>query len=204
MSDSAYFNHEYASNSDLKRLMSKFIEGEVERDDLEVIFDQGTLNHHALLEPHKADRSNKDYDLACEMAKTVLKDEMCRKIIMASDFRREHEFYNRDVYGIKGRCKTDGDTKKFGVIFEYKGLSLTTERALDEAIEHFHYDQGSCWYLNTTNYKFHQYRYHLTAAVSKKDPGKLFKRLVDRDSKIYTRGHVKCLRATEIWKNMLL
>lgn len=224
---SAYFNHEYASNSDLKRLITMIEHGDDGKSEsLEAIFDLGTLNHYALLEPHKAekwlmdkiagidplsmnpeaerDKYIADYGLAVQMAKTVMKDDMCRNIIMASDFRREHEFYKKDVYGIPGRCKMDGSSKKMGVIFEYKGLSVTTEKAFEEAIDRFHYDQGAAWYLNCSDYKFHQYRYWLIAAVSKKDPDRLFKRIVDRNHQIYIRGDAKCIKSTSVWKNMLL
>lgn len=206
MSES-YFDHEYASNSDLKKLMNL---GKELPENIGVIYDQGTLNHQALTEKHKADEwlrqqqeeitvacveAKRKYDLACTMAKTVLKDDLCRKMIMMQDFRREHEFYRLDVYGIKGRCKTDGDSKMISTCFEYKGLSVTTDKAFEEALYHFDYDQGAAWYMDTMRYK-----YWLIAAVSKAQPDRLFKRIVDRNHQIYISGREKVIKATNLWK----
>lgn len=209
-----YFSHEYTSNSDLKKLVNQIINGEVMPENIDVIYDQGTLNHQALLEPYKADvwlsnklygpddedieakkKAKEDYELACIMAKTVLKDDLCRKFIMMQDFRREHEFYRLNVYGIKGRCKTDGDSKILQTCFEYKGLALTTEKAFDDALYHFDYDHGATWYLDVMKYK-----YWLVAAVSKEQPDRLFKRLVDRNHLIYLRGREKVIKSTNYWK----
>lgn len=200
---SVYFNHEYASNSDLKRLMSH-IEGDVEPENLDEIFKLGTLIHQIILEPHKADRTHKDYALAVTMGKTFMKDDMCRKIIMMPDFRREHEFYKEDVLGIKGRAKMDGSSKMISTILEYKGLGVTSEKAFEESIMRFHYDQGAAWYLNCSDYRFHRYRYCLLVGVSKKEPDRLFKRLIDRDHKFYNSGMVKAEQGVGLWKNMLL
>jgi hypothetical protein len=193
---SQYFDHSYASNSDLKRFMNEYVyqKKQMENVNLDVIFEQGTLNHHALTEPHKADRTHKDYDLAVKMASTVLKDDLCRRVIMMKDFRREHEWYRQDVYGIRGRCKADGDSKALKVCFEYKGLGLTTDKAFEEALFEFDYDQGAAWYLNTM-----QYDLILIAAVSKKQPDRLFKRIIDRNHKIFQVGDQKCIKATTEW-----
>lgn len=172
---------------------------------LEVIFDQGTLNHQALTEPHKAHnwlkhttthptKAKQDFDLAMAMAKTVLKDELCRRVILSVDFRREWEFYRQNVHGIRARCKADGDSKILKTVFEYKGLAVTTEKAFDEAIDNFDYDQGVAWYLDTTHYDR-----VLIAAVSKKKPDMLFKRIVDRNHQIYLRGEQKVLKAVKYW-----
>jgi hypothetical protein len=193
---SEYFSHEYASNSDLKRLVNKIINGKEEPENLSVIFDQGTLNHQALTEPHKADRTDPNFPLADKMAKTVLKDDLCRRLIMMRDFRREHEFYKENVYGIKARCKTDGDSKILSTCFEYKGLAVTTDKAFEEAIYHFDYDQGAAWYLDVMDYKF-----VIIAGVSKKYPDRLFKRLIDRNHQMYISGQQKVIRATDQWKN---
>ena len=205
-----YFSHEYASNSDLKRLVNQVINGKELPDNIGVIYDQGTLNHQALTEKYKADQwlisrlneepsnSNKiqaDYDLACTMAKTVLKDDLCRRLIMSVDFRREHEWYRLNNYGIKSRCKVDGDSKMMSTCFEYKGLAVTTDKAFEEAIYHFDYDQGVAWYLDVM-----QYKYLLMAAVSKKQPDRLFKRIIDRNHQIYISGRQKVIKATDNWK----
>lgn len=213
----AYFDHDYVSNSDLKAIVSKS-EGKVKPDNLQQIFAAGTLNHEALLEPYKAKRwldnemsdyrmpeallpedrfkAEKQYNLALTMAKTVLKDELCSKLIMMHDFRREHEWYRVNRLGFKGvRCKTDGDSKILSTIFEYKGLAITSDKQFGEAIMHHDYDQSAYFYLNVVGYKN-----YLIAGVSKKEPDRLFKRLITHDHPCYYSGEQKVIKAERLWK----
>lgn len=189
-----YFNHEYASNSDLKRLMNKYVHDKEEPENLDEIFKEGTLHHAVLFEPHKADVTHPKYQLAKDMAKTILADDLCRQFIMMPDFKREHEWYRYDVFGIKGRAKMDGSSKAISTIMEYKGLKISTQNAFYEAIDRFDYDMGAVWYLNASKYK-----QILIPAVSKVDPRKLFKELIDRDHKMYKHGEIKAKRAVEVW-----
>jgi hypothetical protein len=190
----SYYNHQYASNSDLKKLISRYVEGR-EEPDLEEIFDLGTLIHQAILEPHKANKQHKDYELASKMAKTVLKDRLCRDLIFMPDFKREHEFYRVNVHGIRARAKMDGSSNRIRTILEYKGLKIANEKAFDESIYKFDYDQGAAWYLDTSGYDR-----LLIVAVSKTDPNKIFKRIIDRNHNIYKSGLVKVERAVMYWK----
>lgn len=191
-----YFDHDYVSNSDLKAIVNKTEQKREEPANLQQIFEAGTLNHHALLEPHKADKTHIGYNTAVTMAKTVLEDKMCRSLIMMPDFRREHEWYKQNLFGLKGvRCKTDGDSRAMSTIFEYKGLAITTENGFDSAIENHDYDQSAFLYLNVVGYKN-----YLIVGVSKKDPKKLFKRLITREHKWYSSGGAKTERAVRVWK----
>jgi len=190
-----YFDHDFVSNSDLKRLHHK-VSGRVEPNNLQQIFDTGTLNHNALLEPYKADKNDPGYPLAKQMAETVLKDKLCRDVIMHPDFRREHEWYRSNRWGLKGvRCKTDGDSKSLSTIFEYKGLAVTTEKGFDAAISHHDYDASCYYYLNVVGYE-----YYLIAGVSKEKPKMLFKRLYTRSSDIYRSGAIKIEAEIIQWK----
>lgn len=193
---SAYFNHDFVSNSDLKSIMHRHEQKREEPSNLQEIFEAGTLNHHALLEPHKADKSHIGYITACNMASTVLQDPMCRQLISMPDFRREHEFYRRNIFGLEGaRCKTDGDSRMMDTIFEYKGLKITTENGFDSAIENHDYDQSAFFYLNVVGYKN-----YLIVGVSKTNTKKLFKRLITREHKWYSTGGAKVERAIQVWK----
>ena len=189
-----YYQHHYASNSDLKRLVSRYVEGR-EQPDLEEVFTLGTLIHAALLENHKANENHKDYKLAQTMAKTVMNDPLCRQLILIRDFKREYEFYRQDVYGIKARAKMDGYSRVLSTVLEYKGLSVLTDKAFMEAVYNFDYDQGAAWYLDTSGA-----RNLLVVAVSKKNPRKMFKLLIDRNHDVYKSGLVKVKRAVQLWK----
>lgn len=192
-----YFDHQYVSNSDLKEVFDLHT-GRSKPDNIQEIYDLGSLNHHVLLEPHKADRNHPEYALATTMANTVLKDKLCQQIIMMQDFRREHEWYKiRNAFGLSGvRIKTDGDSKMASTIFEYKGLAVTTVDAFHAAIQRFHYDQSAAYYLEATGYKN-----YLIVGVSKKKPSVMFKLLIDRDHEYYHSGMAKIYRGVRIWHN---
>lgn len=207
-----YFDSDYVSNSDLKGIMDKVL-GRQKPENIQAIYDAGTLNHQALLERYKADKWLQEkrllsispeeerkyfeqYTLAVTMANTVLEDTMCRNVIQSPDFRREHEWYRLNRLDLKGvRCKTDGDSKALSCVFEYKGLAVTTQSAFDDAIMRLDYDQSAFWYLNTTGLEN-----YLIVGVSKVYPKRLFKRIINPGDLFYMRGEVKTLRAIENWK----
>ena len=192
----SYFAHRFISNSDLKALAKRLDPNAMaDPENLEEIFELGTLIHQILLEPHKANREHKDFKLAEEMSKTVLRDKLCRQFIFMPDFRREHEFYKHDLYGLPSRAKSDGDSRMISTGLEYKGLGVTTQKQFIESIYTFNYDQGVAWYLDTT--KFKQF---LIVGVSKKHPDRIFKELVDRNHKMYEIGSLKVEAATRTWK----
>jgi hypothetical protein len=186
------------SNSDFKKLR-KLIDPKFEDPaDLKAIFDFGNLVEDVILEPHKANYNHDDIKKALEMDKTFRADKICQQILYIPDFRRQHEFYRSDRYGVRARCKTDGDSKSMSLVFELKGLSVSSDRAFEEAIDRFDYDQGLAWYLDLTEYKR-----SLIVAVSKSDTSKLFKRVVDRNHIYYKRGVQKIKKSVILWKQIL-
>lgn len=193
-----YFNSEYVSNSDLKRLR-KLIDPKFEDPaDLEEIFAFGNLVEDVILEPHKANYQHKDIEKAKEMERTFRADPICNKLLATYDLRRQHEFYRLDRFGVKARCKMDADSKALGLVFELKGLAVESDNAFEEAIDRFDYDQGLAWYLDVSGY-----RKALIVAVSKKKTDRLFKRIVDRDHVYYKRGLVKVKKSIVLWKQIL-
>jgi len=207
-----YFKHAYASNSDLKKIVARF-DQRTEMDNLDAIFDFGSQFHAGILEPHKMDTSGltpEQIELIKQMSKTFWKDKMCSDIAMASDFKREHEFYRKERFevdgepgtGITARCKADGCSRRMQVILELKGLGITTNNSFLESLLHHDYDQASTWYLNTASSESTRYKYQLIVGISKKQPDRLFKLLVDWDHANYKSGLVKVNRAKYIWKNV--
>lgn len=196
-----YFHHEYASNSDLKKLVYK-IEGRESPQNIQEIYDLGTELHYNITEPHKmtlAPGSDK-HEMAMAMRKTFFADKLCRDFISMADFRREHEFYRKGRFGVSARCKTDGDSRMMRTIFEFKGLSVTTQKGFEDAIINFDYDQGAAWYLDVCS-GYVPYRNVLMVGISKKQPDRIFKLLIDRDHKFYKTGVEKIQKAVSIWKS---
>lgn len=180
---SAYYQHHFISNSDLKQLRKMMDPKFQDPADLEEIFAFGHLVEDIILQPHQADYNHKNIDKALAMAATFKADSICRQMLWIHDLRRQHEFYRSNVFGVPARCKMDGDSKAMGLVFELKGLAVESERAFEDAIERFDYDQGLAWYLDVSGYK-----QALLVAVSKKNTSKLFKRVVDRNHLYYKRG----------------
>lgn len=211
----AYFSSDYISNSDLKRLKKIWDPDRADPENMEEIFDLGTLIHACLLEPMVAkviiarklaaaitqaerDKVMQDYELAKAMAETVKRDRICGPLMTYHDFTPEHEFYRQNVHGVMARCKCDGKSKGLSFVLEYKGLSVSTQRAFEDAIVNFDYDQGAAWYLDVTGY-----RRTLIAAVSKKDPRKIFKVLIDRDHIFYRTGREKVEHSLEVYRQLV-
>lgn len=213
--DHKYFSHQFVSNSELKQI-SDLENGTEKPPNLQEIFDRGTLNHETLLLPHKAEITyermlencwgeedkivalRKDYQKAKEMAATVLDDELCQRIITMADFRREHEWYRiRNSFDVEGiRCKTDGDSRMASVVFEYKGLSVSTRDAFEASVGRFCYDQASAFYYEGTRLD-----HYLIAAVSKTNTRKMFKLMIDRGDKHHVVGDAKVRKAIRLWKS---
>lgn len=192
----AYFGHHYISNSDFKALR-KMVDPKFEDPaDLEEIFAFGRLVEDIILQPHQADYNHKDIGKAHDMARTFKADSICQQLLWIHDLRRQHEFYRSNVFGVPARCKMDGDSKALSLVFELKGLAVETERAFEDAVDRFDYDQGIAWYLDVSGYK-----QALIVAVSKKNTSRLFKRIVNRDHQYYKRGVVKIEKSVELFLN---
>lgn len=197
MSESLYRKHEYVANSDIKGLMSQLSAYE-EPENLDRIFEFGTLVHALILEPHKADYTDPDIHLALKMRDTFLADEFCRSFVKHPMFRAEHNFYRHNLLGINAKCRMDGELRPGKKILEFKSLAVTSQKAFEEAVYHFSYDQGAAWYLDVSRYDA-----LLIAGVSKKKPDKLFKLVVTRDSDVYKSGLEKYTYWVNKWKELV-
>lgn len=197
-----YFHHPYASNSDIKTIVDRH-EGRMKPEGIELIYELGTEIHAGITERHKLRphvTTQEQKDLIDAMAKRFWKDELCRNFVMMPDFRREHEFYRVNRFGLEGvKCKTDGESRALRSILELKGLSVTTEKAFKESILHLNYDQGAAWYLDTAT-GYVKYERKLIVGMSKKDPDLLFKMIIDRNHQYYKYGMEKIKNGTSIWR----
>jgi len=196
---SNYFDHEYLSHSDLKSFEKKVGLLREDPPNLQAIFDLGTLIHSTILEPHLVEHpdGDPDYELAKKMRKTFFEDGLCRAIVMGNDFVREKEFYNPKMeLGVKSRCKMDGARTNQKFCLELKGLNVMTENQFNDALVNFNYDRGIAWYLLTA-----EYRWAVIVGISKKDPTRLFKRVVKRGDEFYLAGEQKCIDVLKLLKN---
>lgn len=190
----SYFTHEYISNSDLKSFKQKLGLSHPMPENMQPIFDFGTLFHKVILEPHlvtDADKASPDYKLASKMGETFFKDEICRNFILAADFEREHECYNPITVGpytIMARCKFDGLRTIMRWSIELKGLAVNTKKAFEEALQRLDYDQGTAHYQLTGDVNV-----TLIVGISKKRPELLFKRIVKRHDDFFAWGEQKLI-----------
>lgn len=163
-------------------------------ENMQPIFDFGSLFHKVILEPHLVtdeDRANKDYPLAEKMAKTFFADEICRSFILAKDFEREFEVYDKLTVGphtINARCKFDGIRTKLRWGLELKGLAVDNQKAFEEALLRLDYDQGICHYQILGKCSV-----TLIAGISKRKPDRIFKRIVKQYDEFYLGGEQKLI-----------
>ena len=189
----SYFSHPYLSNSDLKHFKTQQGLAREAPENLQAIYELGTLIHSIILEPDKANKDHEQYELATKMRDTFWKDPACRMFAMADDFHREEEIYTKDVivgpYKVDLRCKADGLRKRVGSMLEIKGLGITTEKAFKEALVNFDYDQAIAHYMLCGDLKF-----AMIVGISKRDPRKLFKWFVKRNDEFFAWGEEKLVQ----------
>lgn len=192
MKMSNYFSHSYISNSDIKTFKKSLGLTREDPENLQEIFDLGTLIHATILEPHLSDKKHEQYELALAMRDTFWKDATCREFAMANDFRREAPFYNDHAqvgeYKVKLRCKCDGVRERIKVMLELKGLGVDSEKAFREALVRYNYDQANSHYMITGDF-----RLSLIVGISKKDPTKLYKWYIKRHDEFYLGGEQKLI-----------
>lgn len=190
---SEYFSHGAISNSDLKRFKQNLGLTRELPVNLEAIFAFGSLFHKIILEPNlitSEDRAHADFKLAERMKETLWKDSLCRDFIMASDFHREFEVYDTLEVGgmqINARCKADGIRTGIRYLLELKGLNVSTERAFNEALVNFDYDQAAVHYMLTAKCDV-----TLIAGISKKKDV-MFKRIIKKHDDFYATGEQKLI-----------
>lgn len=187
----SYFDHKNISNSDLKAFLKTQGLKPEDPENLQQIYDLGTLIHSIILEPHEADKEHEKYELAMQMRDTFWKDPACRMFAMADDFHRERPFYEEVTVGpykFNARCKMDGCRLRVRSMIELKGLGVTTEKAFREALVRFDYDQAIVHYMLTGNMQM-----AMIVGISKLDPRKLFKWYCKKNDDFYAMGEQKLI-----------
>ena len=190
----SYFDHPYLSNSDLKKLKQQLGMLREPPENLQDIFEFGSLFHAAILEPHTVTENQKTlegYKLATKMAATLWQDELCRNFVMAPDFKREHEFYDTlEVSGMqmKAKCKADGYRSKMKFFLELKSTACESQKSFEQAMLDLDYDQACAHYMLTSKCDV-----ALIVGISKRKPERLFKRIVKKYDDWYLGGEQKLI-----------
>ncbi len=105
--------------------------------------------------------------------------------------------YEGEVYKIKGRCKFDGVSKKRKISVDYKTTSCTTRKAFIVSIEYFDYDQQGAWYMDLAGID-----QHWIFGISKKT-GEVFRYVIKRGDETYLRGVAKYSRLAYRWVTLI-
>lgn len=195
-----YFSRPEISASDLKHFVKKMGGSFEEPANLEAIFEFGSMYHSVILEPHLSTNYNvteKEVEIAYLMKDTFFSDPLNRMIIMRSDFKREETCVKEiEVGGMRylARCRCDGISKGISTVLEIKGLSITTQKAFEEAISRFLYDLSSVHYLLTTDCDK-----MLIVGISKIKPSLMFKKIIKRHDELYLQGEEKLVQVLRQW-----
>ena len=190
----SYFDHDSLSNSDLKKMKERLGLTRPAPENLQLIFEFGSLFHKSILEPHLVTDEEKrkdDYPLAQTMSKTFWKDAFCRDFAMAPDFKREHEFYDTLTVGgmtIDARCKADGYREKRKFFLELKSTACESQKSFEAAMLDLDYDQACAHYMLTSRCDV-----ALIVGISKKKSDRLFRRIVKKYDDWYLNGEQKLI-----------
>lgn len=149
----SYFDHPYLSNSDIKDFKKKIGLMPEDPENLQEIFDLGTLIHAVIVEPHKADIEHKDLDMAMTMRKSFYSDQFLRDFVACKDFVGEKPYFSKEVkvgpFVVNLRCKMDGVRESIKAVLELKGLKVSNFHDFRVALERYNYDQAIAHYMLT-------------------------------------------------------
>ena len=198
-----YYNRTEVSNSDLTELKN-MLYPRLQYGDKEKIFAFGSLVDALVTEPARVNRfqltvddvkyTEDDFRLAMEMQKSLVResrrDEFLAYVLNNSDTQkfmvREREFeYCGLSYTLPTRCKWDWWLPKVGFGGDLKTTFAVSQSQFDEAVDFFDWDRSRAWYMDIARSE-RDFIY----AVSKKNC-KVFKKLIERGDRIYSRGREK-------------
>jgi hypothetical protein len=191
-----YFNRIEVSNSDLGELKDFMHPSNVFADKFNA-YRMGTLVDAIITEPEKLnifkrtiDNYNytpEEIELAKEMKRAYLKDELCSMFQGLSQFQnvfsnRIEIDYEGFVFNLMMRCKFDLWMPRLTHGADIKSTVCTTQKQFEEACYHFDYDRQRAVYMNLSGAKK-----DLIIGISKKNM-KIFKVPITRESEFFKSG----------------
>lgn len=191
-----YFSRSEVSNSDLSWLKEYY-------QPMKVLFDKdkaykfGTLIDAILTEPHKVDffqftvdgiqYTREDFELANQMKRSFLKDELCQHLLKVSDTQtvmtKQRSFQFEGVeFSLNTRCKWDIWSGRLGYGGDIKSTTATTQKQFEEVVRYFDYDRQRAWYMDISGSN-----QDVLIGISKKNY-KVFKVPVRRGDELFNQG----------------
>ena len=194
-----YYSRSEVSNSDLTELKN-ILHPRMQFGDKEAAFRFGSLVDAIITEPARVDYyrltvddeqyTEDEFRHAQEMQKALRmearRDEFLFKVLGYAETQRfmvntQQQFtYCGFPFSQDTRCKWDWRLGLFGG--DLKTTFASTQQQFEEAIDFFDWDRSRAWYMDIagSNRDF-------IYAISKKNC-KVFKKFINRDDKVYTRG----------------
>jgi hypothetical protein len=197
-----YFDLPEVSSSDLGALKREYYGLPDNREQLEEIFNFGSLVDAMLTEREKLDyltlglRQENGFYIyytydtwrrAEVLAEAARKDPVIGRMLdwMVGQyiFRRTLSFdYQGDEYKIRARCKFDLLAKKLLTGLDFKTTACTTQKQFEESIDFFDWDKQASYYMDIS-----KNNYHWIVGISKKND-KIFKYAIERGDAMHKRG----------------
>ena len=199
-----YYNRSEVSNSDLTELKN-LLHPRMQYGNKEAAFRFGTLVDAIITEPARVNHyqltvddvqyTEDEFGLAKEMLKSLRMearhDQFLDAVLKFSDTQRfmvnkQQEFtYGSFPFSLDTRCKWDWFLSSAGFGGDLKTTFASSQKQFEEAVDFFDWDRSRAWYMDIahSNKDF-------IYAISKKNC-KVFKKFINRDDEIYTRGRDK-------------
>lgn len=196
-----YYAQSEVSNSDLSEV-AKLFYGQERIMDLTLAYRFGNLVDAMITEPHRCNHITKkvddeqfmidEWERAYAMLQAFRKDAMCMQLLKLASgqavkkvngFEIEHEGLK---FLMNVRCKYDlwSDALKWGG--DIKSTVATTQKQFEDSLYHFDYDRQRAWYMDLSGAPK-----DVLIGICKKEPHKIFKVNITRDSELYKSGKAK-------------
>lgn len=211
MSDSFYFEHESASNSQLKNLR-KLYNGKT----LEISEALGkTFNMGSIVDSYLTDKgaivpgvTKEQEELAVEIVHFMQSDPLIKILLeymvgQVRFFKLLRFTYDGTEYTIRARVKFDGYCQRFKIAVEYKTTACTTQKAFEESIDFLDYDQGAAFYMDVASQSERTRIDRIFIIGICKSSRQLFKFAIERGDAVYERGRAKYSFWCFHWINLI-
>lgn len=212
-----YYDRPELSNSDLTALARMYNALPDNREELEDVFNFGSLVDAMLSERHRVDFALREltedggrviryspavFTQAERLATLAKRDPVIRALVENAVgqyvFIRTIVFdFEGEEYAIKSRCKFDAYARPLAMGADYKTTACTSYNQFKNAISHFHWDRQAAFYMDLARIDR-----HWIIGISKKT-GQIFKHAIERDDETYKVGRAKYCYWAAKWATLI-